>query len=147
MIFVKQERVLRTSKDMLIAVHIYVQERNVAWFTDVLLQEMLQAIKPRLQEKIAECKKGAKVSSVFTNSAFRVAYYISKVNSSSQILIQEPLIKSEDEQNSAGHRDVDDGQFTYIAPRMARSALVLIPEPFDANSTIALPEILDASIE
>ncbi|PIA17862.1 hypothetical protein COEREDRAFT_85746 [Coemansia reversa NRRL 1564] len=108
---------------------------------------MLQVIKPRLQDKISESKKGSKFASVFTNSAFRVAYYIDKIDSGSQILIQEPVIKSEDAQHGADYKGANDGQFAYIAPRMARSVLILVPEPFDANSTISLPEILDASIE
>ncbi|KAJ2159866.1 hypothetical protein GGF46_002705 [Coemansia sp. RSA 552] len=148
MIFSKQERLLRTSKRAVIAAHIYLQERNVGWFTDALLQEILQAIRPRLHDKIAECREGTRAASVFTNRAFQVAYYVDKAAHSSQVLLQEPIVKQDD----SPARDkpdavVDGGQFAYTALQPTKYVLVMVPEPFDANNSVALPKALAVEAE
>ncbi|KAJ2747885.1 hypothetical protein GGI20_000180 [Coemansia sp. BCRC 34301] len=150
MVFVKQERLLRTSKCTTLQVHIYVQECNVAWFTDVVLQEILHAIQPALQAKAAECLEGVKKASQFKNRALQVAYYIDKADFPGQVLLQEPRIKDEDE--ISGHNAADDspsegmGVFTYNALRPAKSVLILVPEPFDANNDVTTPDLLNVDI-
>ncbi|KAJ2769826.1 hypothetical protein IWQ57_002940 [Coemansia nantahalensis] len=148
MLFSRQERLLRISKDTAIAVHIYLQECNVAWFADSLLQEVLQAVKPRLQDKIAACKKGTRAASVFANRAFQVAYYVDRTDEGLQVLLQEPVVKSEDaDARKDGSEAVDASQFDYTALRTPRLVLVLVPEPFDANNPVAIPEALGVGIE
>ncbi|KAJ2713048.1 hypothetical protein H4R19_002446 [Coemansia spiralis] len=164
MLFTRQERLLRISKATAIAVHIYVQERNAAWFTDSLLQEVLLAVKPRLQDKIAACKKGALAASVFANrsvcdivcncllvalvGAFQVAYYVDKIDDGLQVLVQEPVVKSEEAGASGdGNEAPDAKQFGYTALRTPRLVLVLVPEPFDANSPVAIPDALAVGLE
>ncbi|KAJ1734365.1 hypothetical protein LPJ61_001115 [Coemansia biformis] len=150
MIFVRQERLLRISKDTAIAVHIYLQEHNVAWFADSLLQEVLLAVKPRLQDKIAACRKGTLAASVFANRAFQVAYYVDKIDHAPQVLLQEQAVKSEDMDGSGGDSSsgaLGASQFAYVALRASKLVLVLVPEPFDANNTVALPEVLAVDLE
>ncbi|KAJ2865655.1 hypothetical protein GGH94_002099 [Coemansia aciculifera] len=137
-VFVKQERLLRISKSSLLQVHIYLQESNIEWFTDAILQEMLQEIQPALPGKVAECLKGIKKASQLKNRALQVAYFIDKADPLGQVLLQEPRVKDEDEVED---QDIDGespatnkGLFTYKALRPARNVLVLVPEPFDANN-------------
>ncbi|KAJ2021875.1 hypothetical protein GGH92_004165 [Coemansia sp. RSA 2673] len=150
MVFVKQERLLRISKSSLLQVHIYLQESNIGWFTDVILQEMLQAIQPALPGKVTECLKGSKTASQFKNRALQVAYYIDKADPLGQVLLQEPRIKDEDEVE--GHDEdsespaTNKGLFTYKALRPARNVLVLVPEPFDANNDVLIPSMLNVDI-
>ncbi|KAI8324570.1 hypothetical protein GQ54DRAFT_59305 [Martensiomyces pterosporus] len=154
MIFTKQKRLLRISEGACLAVHIYIQECNVEWFTDAVFQELLQAIKPRLQTKLAELRSGSKVASVLKNSAFQVAYYIDKADTKAHILLQEPCVKEEEEERQATmakptHTEgqSDQSLFTYKALRTMNSVLVLVPEPFDANNSIALPGALSVDME
>ncbi|KAJ1810571.1 hypothetical protein LPJ77_000774 [Coemansia sp. RSA 2523] len=116
MIFAKKERLLRISKNRVLGVCIYVQEQHVSWLTDVLLQEILQAIKPKLHDKIIECKQETRTAS--------------------------PIVKDEDTQINE-----DDSQFSYSALYATLNALILVPEPFDPNNTVALPEMLNINIE
>ncbi|KAJ2544734.1 hypothetical protein IWW35_005356 [Coemansia sp. RSA 1878] len=74
--------------------------------------------------------------------AFQVAYYIDKASRNSQVLLQEPIVKDEDTQINE-----DDSQFSYSALYATLNALILVPEPFDPNNTVALPEMLNISIE
>ncbi|KAJ2482061.1 hypothetical protein IWW56_001335 [Coemansia sp. RSA 2131] len=74
--------------------------------------------------------------------AFQVAYYIDKASRSSQVLLQEPIVKDEDTQFNE-----DDSQFSYSALCATLNALILVPEPYDPNNTIALPEMLNIGIE
>ncbi|KAJ2778618.1 hypothetical protein H4R18_004497 [Coemansia javaensis] len=140
MIFVKQERLLRISRGVVVAVHIYVQERNVAWFTDSVLQEVLQGIRPRIADKVAECKAGTVAASVFANRAVQAAYYVDRADSGLRVLLQERAVKPEG--GRQGESEDDASQFEYTALRAARQVLVLVPEPYDPNNTVALPEIL-----
>ncbi|KAJ2792114.1 hypothetical protein GGI18_000654 [Coemansia linderi] len=147
MVFVKQERLLRISKSSLLQVHIYLQESNVEWFTDAILQEVLQAIQSALPGKVAECFKGIKSASQLKTRALQVAYYVDMTDPQGQVLVQELRVKDEDED---GAKDQDDespdtskGLFTYNALRPARNTLVLVPEPFDANNDVAIPDLLN----
>ncbi|KAJ2881949.1 hypothetical protein H4R27_003754 [Coemansia aciculifera] len=149
-VFVKQERLLRVSKSSLLQVHIYLQESNIEWFTDAILQEMLQEIQPALPGKVAECLKGIKKASQLKNRALQVAYFIDKADPLGQVLLQEPRVKDEDEVED---QDIDGespatnkGLFTYKALRPARNVLVLVPEPFDANNDVAIPGLLNIDI-
>ncbi|KAJ2754253.1 hypothetical protein GGI19_002550 [Coemansia pectinata] len=149
-VFVKQERLLRISKSSLLQVHIYLQESNIEWFTDAILQEMLQEIQPALPGKVAECLKGIKKASQLKNCALQVAYFIDKADPLGQVLLQEPRVKDEDEVED---QDIDGespatnkGLFTYKALRPARNVLVLVPEPFDANNDVAIPGLLNIDI-
>ncbi|KAJ2501254.1 hypothetical protein GGH96_002059 [Coemansia sp. RSA 1972] len=74
--------------------------------------------------------------------AFQVAYYIEKASRTSQVLLQEPVVKDEDTQVNE-----DDSQFSYSALCATLNALILVPEPFDPNNMVALPEMLNISIE
>ncbi|KAJ2484765.1 hypothetical protein EV174_002187 [Coemansia sp. RSA 2320] len=157
MIFVKQERLLRISSVTLLAVHIYIQECNVDWFADTIFQEVLQAIRPELPSKVAECRQGIKQPSQYKNSAIQLVYYIDKAESPGQVLLQEPRVKDEDEdeethQNGDGvtgsdAQSLSKGLFTYKALRPAKSVLVMVPEPFDANNDVVVPNILGVEIK
>ncbi|KAJ1724177.1 hypothetical protein LPJ53_001515 [Coemansia erecta] len=100
---------------------------------------MLQAIRPTLQIKIAECYQNKRIVSEFKNRAFQVACFVvkSELSSNSQILLQEPKVKDEDdsERSQDGPNDRPKGLFTYTALRSAKCVLVLVPEPFDANNS------------
>ncbi|KAI7833282.1 hypothetical protein BX661DRAFT_178067 [Kickxella alabastrina] len=157
MIFVRQERLLRVSKSTSLVVHIYVKESNREWFTDILFQEMLQAIQPALQDKFSESRQDKRMVSVFTNRAFRVGYFIDKSDGQNiKVLLQEPRVKNENETETeteteaeakVGSGGLEKNLFTYTGLRSARSVLVLVPEPFDANNPIDLPSVLGISVE
>ncbi|KAJ1990501.1 hypothetical protein GGI26_004703 [Coemansia sp. RSA 1358] len=149
MIFSRQDRLLRISKSSCLSVHVYLQERNVPWFTDAVFQEILQAIRPALQEKIDECQKGVRSARLFQNRAFQVAYYVDKLDNQMHILTQELAVKSEDENANTSARTNNPiySQFEYKSLWSAKCVLILVAEPFDANNSIALPPILNECVE
>ncbi|KAJ2845200.1 hypothetical protein IWW36_004879 [Coemansia brasiliensis] len=71
-----------------------------------------------------------------------MAYFINKSSRSSHVLIQAP--KAKPEGTAEGE---DESQFSYTVLRPTRGALILIPEPFDPNNSVALPEIFVTEIE
>ncbi|ORX70151.1 hypothetical protein DL89DRAFT_267366 [Linderina pennispora] len=141
MIFTRQQRFLRLSETAYLTVHIYLQEANVAWFTDALFQELLQAVKPKLKQKAAELRENKNpAASIYKNSALQVAFYVDRLESSGHLLVQEPLVKSESP-------DASQHLFSYQPLRRTANVLVLVPEPFDANNQIELPKVLNVQVE
>lgn len=133
---IKQERQLRISKSVAIPLCVYLLEENVDWFTDAVFQETLQAIKPSLQEKIDECKRGLKRANLFKNSGMQVAYFVVQAQGDTlgQILVQNPAIKAED-----GSKN--NHIYTYTALHLLGYTLVVIPEPYDPNNQIFIPGV------
>ncbi|KAJ1951709.1 hypothetical protein EC988_003955 [Linderina pennispora] len=165
MIFTRQQRFLRLSETTYLTVHIYLQEANVAWFTDALFQELLQAVKPKLKQKAAELRENKNpAASIYKNSrytnishkstsslatnaqalfcigALQVAFYVDRLESSGHLLVQEPLVKPESP-------DASQHLFSYQPLRRTANVLVLVPEPFDANNQIELPKVLNVQVE